>query len=72
MLYGTTNMETVKQNINEAFQFVLYFLFISGAIFLFLSMIAGMLLLELLEWLIKKLIRILIWLKKIVASIRSS
>ena len=72
MLYGTTNMETVKQNINQAFEFVLYFSFISGAILLFLSMIVGMLLLELLEWLIKKLIRILIWLKKIIASIRSS
>lgn len=60
-------METIKQ----LFETLMYFLFISGAIFLFLSMIAGMLLLELLEWLIKKLIRILIWLKKIVASIRS-
>jgi hypothetical protein len=64
-------METVKQNISEAFQFLVYFLFIGGAILLFLSMIAGMLLLELLEWIIKKLIRILIWLKKIIASIRS-
>ena len=64
-------MEIVKQNISEAFQFLVYFLFIGGAILLFLSMIAGMLLLELLEWIIKKLIRILIWLKKIIASIRS-
>ncbi len=60
-------METIKQ----LFETLMYFLFIGGAIFLFLSMIVGMILLEVLEWLIKKLIRILIWLKKIVASIRS-
>lgn len=60
-------METIKR----LFETLMYFLFIGGAIFLFLSMIVGMILLEVLEWLIKKLIRILIWLKKIVASIRS-
>ena len=60
-------METIKQ----LFETLMYFLFIGGAIFLFLSMIVGMILLEVLEWLIKKLIRILIWIKKIVASIRS-
>jgi hypothetical protein len=60
-------MEKIKQ----LFETLMYFLFIGGAIFLFLSMIVGMILLEVLEWLIKKLIRILIWLKKIVASIRS-
>ena len=60
-------METIKQ----LFETLMYFLFIGGAIFLFLSMIVGMILLEVLEWLIKKLIRILIWLKKIIASIRS-
>ena len=64
-------METIKKHTKELFEALVYFLFIGGAIFLFLSMIVGMILLEVLEWLIKKLIRILIWLKKIVASIRS-